>query len=150
MSPAPKKVYDVAVLGPDVGGAVAAALCAKKGLRTLLAPMQPVPVARESDGWLLPSAHPILPPLRQLSAAVGPLDDLGLGADLTRLAAGVQGAFQILTEKLRLSLPQDPARRRAELRRELSDISAAEAEAGLDSLEQLGRTWDAFLAEPPP
>lgn len=150
MSPAPKKVYDVAVLGPDIGGAVAAALCAKKGLRTLLAPMQPVPVARESDGWLLPSAHPILPPLRQLSAAMGPLDDLGLGADLARQAAGAQGAFQILTDRLRLSLPQDPARRKAELRRELSDVAAAETEAGLDSLERIGRTWDAFLAEPPP
>ena len=30
-----KKVYDVAVLGPDVGGAAAAALSARRGLRTL-------------------------------------------------------------------------------------------------------------------
>ncbi len=41
MSTVAKRVYDVAILGPDVGGAAAAALCAKKGLRTLMAPLQP-------------------------------------------------------------------------------------------------------------
>ena len=145
-----KRVYDVAVLGPDIGGAVTAALSARRGLRTLLAPMVPLSVVRESDGWLLPAAHPMLPPLRQLSAAVGTLDDLGLSADLQRQASGAQGAFQVLTEKLRLSLPPDPARRRSELRRELSAISAQEAETALDSLERLGHPWDAFLREPPP
>ena len=147
---AAKKVYDVAVLGPDVGGAVAAALSARRGLRTLLLPLSPVSAARESEGWLLPSAHPLIPPLRQLSGAVGALDELGLSADLQRLAAATPGAFQILGEKLRLSLPADPARRKSDLRRELAGVAASEAEAALDSLERLGRTWDAFLIEPPP
>lgn len=145
-----KRVYDVVVIGPDIGGAVAAALSARRGLRTLLAPLTPVALARESDGWLLPTAHAMLPPLRQLNGAVGALDELGLSADLARQASGAQGAFQILGEKLRLSLPADHGRRRDELRRELSDISAREAETALDSLEALGRPWDAFLAEPPP
>ncbi len=147
---ASKRVYDVAVIGPDVGGAVAAALTAKKGLRVLLVPLVPVASARESEGWLLPAAHPMIPPLRQLSAAAGALDELGLTADLQRLAATVPGAFQILSEKLRLSLPSDPVRRKGELRRELSDVAAANAESGLDALEGLGRPWDAFLLEPPP
>ncbi len=145
-----KRVYDVAVLGSDVGGAAAAALVAKRGLRVLLATMGPTSIARESDGWLLPSSHPMIPPLRQLSAASGALDELGLGADLQRQAAATQGAFQILGEKLRISLPADPARRRSELRRELSDVQANEAEKALDDLERLGRPWDAFLLEPPP
>lgn len=145
-----KRVYDVAVLGSDVAGAAAAALIAKRGLRVLLASMGPISVAREVDGWLLPAAHPMIPPLRQLSGAAGSLDELGLAADLQRQAAPTQGAFQLLGEKLRLSLPADPARRRSELRRELSDVSAAEAEAALDSLERLGRPWDPFLLEPPP
>ena len=145
-----KRAYDVAVLGSDVGGAVAAALVAKRGLRVLLATLGPAPVARESDGWLLPSAHPVIPPLRQLSAANGALDELGLSADLQRIAGSTQGAFQILGEKLRISLPADPARRRSELRRELSFVQAGEAEKALDGLEHLGRPWDAFLLEPPP
>jgi phytoene dehydrogenase-like protein len=145
-----KRVYDVAVLGSDVGGAAAAALVAKRGLRVLIATMGPTAIARESDGWLLPTAHPMIPPLRQLSAANGALDELGLGADLQRQAGPLQGAFQILGEKVRISLPADPARRRAELRRELSDLQADQAEKALDELERLGRPWDSFLLEPPP
>ena len=153
-SPPPKlpsrRVYDVAVLGPDIGGAAAAALCARRGMRVLLAPMQPLAAARESEGWLLPAANPLVPPLRQLSGAAGTLDDLGLGADLQRQAASSQGSIQVLGEKLRLSLPADPARRRAELRRELTDVAWAEAEKDLEALERLGHAWDEFLLEPPP
>ncbi|MGZ6123590.1 MAG: hypothetical protein ACXWLR_01445, partial [Myxococcales bacterium] len=144
-----KRVYDVAVLGPDVGGAATAALCSRRGLRALLAPLGPAVAARESEGWLLPAAQSILPPLRQLSGAVGVLDEAGLGTDLQRQGGG-PGSFQILTDKLRLSLPADVNRRRIELRRELSDVGGAEAEAALESLEGLGRAWDDFLREPPP
>jgi len=149
VKPAAKRLYDVAVLGPDVGGAAAAALCARRGLRTLLAPMGPVSASRESEGWLLPSAACVLPPLRQLSGAVGVLDELGVGTDLHRQGAGA-GSFQILSDKLRLSLPTEPHRRKAELRRELSETGANEAEAALESLEALARTWDGFVMEPPP
>jgi hypothetical protein len=144
-----KRLYDVAVIGPDVGGAAAAALCSRRGLRALLAPLSSVSAARESDGWLLPNAQSILPPLRQLSGAVGVLDEAGLGTDLQRQGGG-PGSFQILTEKLRLSLPADMNKRRSELRRELSDVGGAEAEAALESLEGMGRAWDDFLREPPP
>ncbi|HZR11441.1 MAG TPA: hypothetical protein VFA79_22845 [Myxococcales bacterium] len=147
--PVAKRVYDVAVLGPDVGGAATAALCSRRGLRALLAPLRPVAAARESEGWLIPAAQSILPPLRQLSGAVAVLDEAGLGTDLQRHGGG-PGSFQILTDKLRLSLPADVHRRRAELRRELSDAGGAEAEAALESLEGLGRAWDDFLREPPP
>src|SRR5260370_38591063 len=112
-----RRVYGVAVLGPDLGGAAAAALCARRGLRVLLATMQPLAAARESEGWLLPAANPLVPPLRQLAGASGTLDELGLGADLQRQAAAAQGAFQVLGEKLRPSPPAHPPRRRAELAR---------------------------------
>ena len=146
--PVAKRLYDVAVLGPDVGGAAAAALCSRRGLRALLAPLTPVAAARESDGWLLPCAQSILPPLRQLSGAVAVLDEAGLGTDLQRQGGG-PGSFQILTDRLRLSLPPDPAKRRSELRRELPEASAMEAEAAFEALETLGRGWDEFLREPP-
>jgi hypothetical protein len=145
------RVYDVVVLGPDVGGAVAAALSAKRGLRTLLVPMAKVAGARESDGWLLPAAHPMIVPLRQMSAAAASLDEVGLATDLLRQAAATtQGGFQILGEKLRLSLPSERMRRKAELWRELAGVQAAEAENAFDQLEELGKPWDSFLTEPPP
>ena len=147
-----KRVYDLVILGPDLGGAAAFALASKKGLRAVLVPLAPIAVARESEGWLLPSAPPLIPPLRWLSASAAALDETGLGADLQRQAAALppQGGFQILSDKLRLSLPAEPSRRKAELRRELSDVGAAQAESALESLERLGRPWDAFLIEPPP
>jgi len=36
--PLQRRVYDVAIIGPDLGGAAAAALLAKRGLRVLMAP----------------------------------------------------------------------------------------------------------------
>ena len=145
-----RRVYDVVVLGPDVGGAAAAALLARRGLRVLLAPVSAAAAARESEGWLLPAAHPMVPPLRQLSGASAAIDELGLGQDLVRQAAQTAGAFQLLGEKLRLSLPAEPERRRLELRRELGDEQALRAETALESLERLGRPWDPFLVTPPP
>jgi hypothetical protein len=148
--PLQRRVYDVAIIGPDLGGAATAALLAKRGLRVLMAPLSQAVVARDSDGWLLPAAHPMIPPLRQLSGSIFALDELGLAADLQRQSAGTAtGAFQLLGEELRLSLPADGLRRRAELRRELGEDAAA-AEAALEALETLGRPWDALVSEPPP
>ncbi len=149
--PLQRRVYDVAIIGPDLGGAAAAALLAKRGLRVLMAPLSQAGVARDSDGWLLPAAHPMIPPLRQLSGSIFALDELGLAADLQRQSAGTTtGAFQLLGDELRLSLPADQLRRRAELRRELGEEAAAAAEAALESLELLGRAWDPCATDPPP
>ena len=145
-----RRVYDVVVLGPGVGGAAAAALLARRGLRVLLAPVSAAAADRESEGWLLPAAHPMVPPLRQLSGASAAIDELGLGQDLVRQAAQTAGAFQLLGERLRLSLPAEPERRRLELKRELGDEQALRAETAIDSLERLGRPWDPFLVTPPP
>ena len=145
---AARRVYDVAIIGPDIGGAAAAALLAKRGLRVLLAPLTTPTVARESEGWLLPAAHPMIPPLRQLSGSAWALDELGLAADL-RQPAGAAGAFQILGESLRLSLPVEPGRRQSELRRELGG-DASSAQAALEQLDQLGRPWEAAMHDPPP
>jgi hypothetical protein len=150
LSTSSRRVYDVVILGPDVGGAAAAALLARRGLRVLIAPLSATGAAREAEGWQLPAAHPMVPPLRQLTGASAAIDELGLGQDLVRLAAQTAGAFQLLGEKLRLSLPAEAERRRAELKRELGNESALQCETALDALERLGRPWDPFLITPPP
>jgi hypothetical protein len=144
----PRRLYDVAVIGSDPGGAATAAILSRRGLRVLIAADGPL-APKESDGWVLPGAVPAVPPLRHLSGAAPVFDDLGLAQELSRQSAGPAAALQILGESLRLSLPADPARRRADLQRELGDDSAA-VESGLDALEALAKTWDAFLQEPPP
>jgi hypothetical protein len=144
----PRRVYDVAVIGSDPGGAATAALLARRGLRVILAADGSI-LPRESDGWVLPGAVPVLPPLRQLSGSAPVLDDLGLSQELVRQSAGSPGALQILGDSLRLSLPADLARRRSELRRELPE-EWSEAETALEALEPLAKSWDIFLHEPPP
>jgi len=144
----PRRLYDVAVIGTDPGGAATAAILSRRGLRVLLAADGPL-VPKESDGWVLPGAVPAIPSLRQLAGAAPVLDDLGLAQELLRQSAGPAGALQILGGSLRLSLPADPSRRRTELRRELPDDWAA-VESGLEALEPLAKTWDLFLHEPPP
>jgi phytoene dehydrogenase-like protein len=144
----PRRLYDVAVIGSDPGGAATAAILSRRGLRVLLAadgPLSP----KESDGWVLPGAVPAVPSLRHLTGAGPVVDDLGLGQELSRQSAGPPGGLQILGESLRLSLPADTARRREELKRELPDEWSG-VESALDSLEALAKTWDAFLHEPPP
>jgi phytoene dehydrogenase-like protein len=144
----PRRLYDVAVIGSDPGGAATAAILSRRGLRVLLAADGPL-TPRESDGWVLPGAAPAVPSLRQLPGAAPVLDDLGLAQELLRQSAGPPGSLQILGDSLRLSLPADAARRREELRRELPDDWSG-VETGLDALEGLSRTWDAFVQEPPP
>ncbi len=111
--PLQRRVYDVAIIGPDLGGAAAAALLAKRGLRVLMAPLSQAGVARDSDGWLLPAAHPMIPPLRQLSGSIFALDELGLAADLQRQSGATEppplparGFFE--RRKLRKILPHPP------------------------------------------
>jgi phytoene dehydrogenase-like protein len=144
----PRRLYDVAVIGSDPGGAATAAILSRRGLRVMLAADGPL-VPKESDGWVLPGAVPAVPALRQLTGATPVLDDLGLGQELARQSAGPPGALQILGESLRLSLPAEAPRRREELRRELPDEWSA-VENGLEALERLAKTWDAFLHDPPP
>src|SRR5438067_9803037 len=144
----PRRLYDVAVIGSDPGGAATAAILSRRGLRVLLAADGPL-TPKESEGWLLPGAVPAVPSLRQLAGAAPVLDDLGLAQELSRQSAGPPGALQILGGSLRLSLPADPSRRRTELRRELPDDWAA-VESGLEALGPLAKTWDLFLHEPPP
>jgi len=144
----PRRLYDVAVIGSDPGGAATAAILSRRGLRVLLAADGPL-TPRESDGWVLPGAVPATPSLRQLPGAAPVLDDLGLAQELLRQSAGPPGGLQILGESLRLSLPADSAKRREELRRELPDDWSG-IETALDALEGLSKTWDAFVQEPPP
>jgi choline dehydrogenase-like flavoprotein len=139
----PRRLYDVAVIGSDPGGAATAAILSRRGLRVLVAADGPL-APKESDGWVLPGAVPAVPPLRHLSGAAPVFDDLGLAQELSRQSAGHAGALQILGESLRLSLPADPARRHTDLQRERGDDSSA-VESGLDALEALAKTWDAFL-----
>src|SRR5207248_1091054 len=115
--------------------------------RVLLAADGPL-TPRESDGWVLPGAAPVVPSLRQLGGAAPVLDDLGLAQELVRQSAGPQGGLQILGESLRLSLPADAARRREELRPEAAARQAATLlRAPLRRWGGAGQVWEVLRAK---
>ncbi|MGZ5956946.1 MAG: NAD(P)-binding protein, partial [Myxococcaceae bacterium] len=65
IAPGPSRhVYDVLVLGAELGGALAAALLAKRGLRVLWAEHAQLAPGYEHDGFLFTSPPYIVPPFR--------------------------------------------------------------------------------------
>ena len=59
----PRHVYDVVVLGGQIGGAVASALLAKRGYRVLHVEHDGMGHGYAHEGWLLPYAPFVTPPL---------------------------------------------------------------------------------------
>jgi phytoene dehydrogenase-like protein len=147
--PATQRVYDVCVIGPQLGGAVAGALLARRGWRVLQVDHGAASAGYEDQGWLLPRGPALLPAPRIWPAAEAALRELGLLADVQRALEPSPADLQLLLPRARLDLSRDPARRAAELRREWPS-EAGRLEAALDELSQLFDEAGPFLAALPP
>jgi hypothetical protein len=144
----PTNSYDLIVLGDDTAGLVAAALCARRGMRTLLLTHGERPPRYAIGQFRLP-IEPLTLPGRASAAARRVIDELHLDhAIKRRLQAGKQG-FQVVTPTARLDLgPEAPPLDR-ELAREL-DLGAEEATAAAALLDQVGPIaghFDAVLGQ---
>ncbi len=147
--PATQRIYDVCVVGSQLGGAVAGALLARRGYRVLHVDHDGVGAAYEDGGYLLPYAPAVLPGPRLLPAAELALTELGLATDLVRQLEPCSPDLQILLPRHRVDITHDGARRMQELRREWPH-EAERLEAGF---ARLGRAFDAsspFLKALPP
>lgn len=147
--PATHRVYDVCVVGSQLGGAVAGALLAKRGYRVLHIDHDGLGPTYEDQGWLLPHAPVLLPSPRLLPAAEAALQELGLLTDVQRALEPSTPDLQILLPRARLDLARDPAARAAELRREWP-ADAARIEAALAELSRLFDATSPFLRAMPP
>jgi phytoene dehydrogenase-like protein len=148
-APAAQRLYDVCVIGSQLGGAVAGALLARRGFRVLHVDHDGSGGPYVDGGYLLPWAPAIFPPLRLLPAAEAALGELGFTTDLGRILEASSPPLQILLPRNRLDLPVDAVQRAAELRREFP----ADAEVLEAALAALGRHFDAaspFLKAMPP
>ncbi|MFP2899604.1 NAD(P)-binding protein [Corallococcus sp. 4LFB] len=79
-----RHVYDVIVLGSQVGGALAAALLAKRNHRVLLVEHDGMGPGYEHDGFVLPYAPFVAPPLKAMPAVEEALNELGLSTAIGR------------------------------------------------------------------
>ena len=128
IAPGPSRhVYDVLVLGAELGGALAAAMLAKRGLRVLWAEHAQLQPGYEHDGFLFATPPFFVPPFRLWPAVENLFTELGLTTGFQRQLKPA-GPMQVVLPRHRLELPADVTRRRAELQREFGTGGARVAE----------------------
>jgi phytoene dehydrogenase-like protein len=147
--PRTQRLYDVCVIGSQLGGVAAGALLARRGFRVLHVDHDGLGGSYQDGGWLLPYAPAVVPSLKAFPAASAVLAELGLTADLDRHLEPCRPDLQLILPRHRLDLSHVAPARLAELEREWpgngEHLEAAFSEAG--------RLFDAsspFLAGTPP
>ncbi|NVJ28804.1 NAD(P)/FAD-dependent oxidoreductase, partial [Myxococcus sp. AM011] len=143
-----RHVYDVIVLGSQLGGALAAALLAKRGHRVLMVEHDGMGPGYEHGGYVLPYAPFVAPPLKAMPAVEEALTELGLTTTVQRALRPHSPELQLVLPRNRMDLHSDAARRKAEVTRELGE----EGEALLGALAGTTaqhETSDAFFKAHP-
>jgi len=142
-----RHVYDALVLGGQLGGALAAAVLAKRGYRVLLVEHDGMGPGYEHDGFLLPYAPFVAPGLKAMPAVEEAFTELALTTPLQRALKPLTPALQLVLPRHRIDLHADPARTLAELRRELGD-EGPQVATTLSGLGAYHEQSDAFFKEP--
>ncbi len=120
----PTNSYDLIVVGDDLAGLCCAALCARRGLRTLVIGREDQPARYTLGPFKLPVEPGVLPG-RGAGAAARVVRDLGLDHALKRRGREVRTAAQLVGRDLRVDLSADLSAQARELERELPDVAAA-------------------------
>jgi hypothetical protein len=147
--PATQRIYDVCIVGSQLGGIVAGALLARRGFRVLHVAHHDVGPSYSDSGYVLPWGPASVPSPRFMPAAEAALAELGLATDVARALEPSDPDLQLLLPKHRVDVSRDPAVLRTELRREWPN----EAEALEGRFAALGTLFEFagfFLKAAPP
>ncbi len=147
--PSTQRVYDVCVIGSQLGGVAAGALLARRGYRVVHVDHDNLGGSYEDGGYQLPYAPAVLPSPRAFPAAEAVLGELALTTDLSRQLEPCSPDVQILLPRHRLDLSRDPAARARELDREWP-AAARQLEEILEKLQQHFEAATPFLKGLPP
>jgi NAD(P)-binding Rossmann-like domain len=147
--PATQRIYDVCVVGSQLGGVLAGALLARRGFRVLHVAHDDPGFHYADQGYVLPFGPAVVPSIRQLPAAETILSELGLATDFARALQPTEPDLQLLLPKHRVDVSRDVAILRTELRREWPK-EAEPLEAGFASLTTLFDFAGFFLRAAPP
>jgi phytoene dehydrogenase-like protein len=128
-----RESFDVIVLGDELAGLVAATLCARRGMRVLLAQVAPRPASYTLGGVRLPTEPLLLPGLG--SAGVRRvLEELHFHHLVKRKLRSATPAFQLVGPDCRIDIDADDAMLGRELGRELGEDHPA-----LGQIERAGQ-----------
>lgn len=147
--PATQRLYDVCVVGSQLGGVVAGALLARRGFRVLHVAHDDPGFHYVDHGYVLPFGPAVVPSPRQLPSAEAVLAELGLTTDVSRALAPSEPDLQLLLPRHRVDLSRETAVLRTELRREWPREAEA-LEAGFAGLGTLFDFAGFFLRAAPP
>jgi phytoene dehydrogenase-like protein len=144
-----RHVYDVAVVGGQLSGAIAAALLARRGYQVLYVEHDGNGSGYLHDGWTLPYAPFVMPPLKALTSLEEVANELGVITPLQRALRLAAPMLQLIRPGMRLDLSPDPARVAADADRALgSDEGPVFASAFLTAAGAAERS-EPFLKENP-
>ncbi|MFL5348177.1 MAG: NAD(P)-binding protein [Hyalangium sp.] len=143
-----RHVYDVIVLGSQLGGALAAALLAKRSHRVLLIDHDGTGTGYEHGGYVLPYAPSIAPSLKAMPSVEEAFTELGLTTAIQRALRPHLPELQLILPRHRVDLHTDPARRRNELTREFGETAEGLLSA-LTATASQHEASDAFFKEQP-
>src|SRR5512140_1955986 len=143
-----RHVYDVIVLGSQMGGALAAALLAKRNHRVLLIDHDGTGTGYEHGGFVLPYAPSIAPSLKAMPSVEEAFTELGLTTSIQRALRPHVPELQLILPRHRVDLHTDPTRRRNELAREFGETAEGLLSAITATASQ-HEASDAFFKEQP-
>jgi hypothetical protein len=144
-----RRVYDVIVVGGQLGGAMAAALLAKRGYRVLLVEHDGMGYGYEHGDFLLPYAPFVAPQLRTMPQVEEAFSELGLTTSIQRSLKSHEPDLQLIFPKDRVDLPHNESHRLAELTRAFGGERAQELNSILKLAAAQHEQSDAFFKERP-
>jgi phytoene dehydrogenase-like protein len=147
--PATQRIYDVCVVGSQLGGALAGALLARRGHRVLHIDHDGLGASYVDGGYLLPYAPALIPSPRILPAAEAALGELGLTTDIVRQLEPSSPDLQLLLPRHRVDIGHVAPRRLQELKREWPH-EADRLQAGFEELARLFEASTPFMKSMPP
>jgi phytoene dehydrogenase-like protein len=143
-----RHVYDVIVLGSQIGGALAAALLAKRNYRVLLVDHDGMGTGYEHGGFVLPYAPSISLALKTMPAVEEAFTELGITTTVQRALRAHVPELQLILPRHRVDLHADTTRRRTELAREFGETAEGLLNA-LSATATQHEASDAFFKEQP-
>ncbi len=138
--------YDVAVIGGQPAGIIAAALLAKRGRRVLWVDNAEDGHTYRHQGFYLPLVPSLVPNLDNAPAAQRVFDELGLGPELRSVAHPASQSFQAVMPNHRLDVAPELPALLTELGIEFPDVRPA-LETFFERLFAIDDEISAFFAE---